>query len=671
MSKELSARRALVRGPGPAGGADPAVEAEARLRAAVEEVTALDLEVEALSAELADFARRYERAVGDLHAELTGAERVVSRLRRLEEALQALARRIQAGEPAPRPARGARRGPAAAAARRGKPGAPQGAGGKPAGFGAGAPRGAGGWRRGAGPARPAAPAAEPAGEVPAVEPLEVRAKRVYRRLARLLHPDLAGDDAERARLGELMAKVNAAWARRDLTALEVMAERLGAGESPGDVSPEARLQHLERRIAAMARFAASLARERDRLRRSDTFRLREEARRRAEAGGDLFAATREELEEEIAAAWADALARLGRLDKAAREVARARTAAMADITRRGPTGARRAFDPLREDELVRAGAARLERRRATAAARELARRLEDRAAAAPWEAALALLAFFAEEAGGRPPEALATAAAWAATWERLRAAWPGAPDLARALGRLPQGLEVGARVQGDGVLAGVQLADAELGAGVRIALEGEAVAAIARDVLAALGPEQACPACRARGPALHLYRTRGLDERHGLACAACGHVLRSYWRYGEVDGQEALFPHALRLGLVAEVTAELAGTSIGFGMTPAEEEALTAAELRRRFAELYLGPYELGLAPADVAISGEDGPLGPGTRLAGRDDSPGRIDRLARVRGAPRAPARSDRAALSTLKGARRTAGRAGAVARPRLHRSS
>ncbi|MFO0584616.1 MAG: J domain-containing protein [Anaeromyxobacter sp.] len=612
MSKELSARRALVRGPGPAGGADPAAEAEARLRAAVEEVTALDLEVEALSAELADFARRYERAVGDLHAELTGAERVVSRLRRLEEALLALARRNQAGEPAPRPARGARRRPAAAAARKRAP-----RGGSP-GPGPGKPRGAGGAR----PPRPTRPAAPPAAEeaAPAVEPLEVRAKRVYRRLARLLHPDLAGDDAERARLGELMAKVNAAWARRDLTALEVMAERLGAGEPPGEVSPEERRLHLERRTAAMARFASSLARERDRLRRSDTFRLREEARRRAEEGGDLFAATREELDEEIAAAWADALVRLGRLDKAAREVSRARTAAMADIARRGPTGTRRAFDPLREDELVRAGAARLERRRATAAARELARRLEDQAAAAPWEAALALLAFFAEEAGGRPPEALATAAAWSATWDRLRAAWPGAPDLARALGRLPQGLQVGARVQGDGVLAGVQLADAELGAGVRIGLEGEAVAAIAREVLAALGPEQACPACKARGPALHLYRTRGLDERHGLACAACGHVLRSYWRYGEVDGQEALFPHALRLGLVAEVTAELAGTSIGFGMTPAEEEALTAAELRRRFAELYLGPYELELAPSEVAISGEDGPLGPGTRLAGRDD---------------------------------------------------
>jgi hypothetical protein len=231
-----------------------------------------------------------------------------------------------------------------------------------------------------------------------------------------------------------------------------------------------------------------------------------------------------------------------------------------------------------------------------------------------------LLAFFAEEAGGRPPDALATAAAWAATWDRLRAAWPGAPELPRALGRLPQGLAVGARVQGDGVHAGVQLEGPDLGAGVRLALDGEAVAAIGRGVLAALGPEQACPACKARGPALHLYRTRGLDERHGLACAACGAILRSYWRYGEVDGQEALFPYALRLGLVAEVTAELGGTSIGFGMIPAERDVLTAAELRRRFAELYLAPYEVELAPADVVIAGEDGPLEPRARLAARDD---------------------------------------------------
>jgi hypothetical protein len=231
--------------------------------------------------------------------------------------------------------------------------------------------------------------------------------------------------------------------------------------------------------------------------------------------------------------------------------------------------------------------------------------------------ALTCLALFAEEAGGRPPDALATGAALAATWERLRAGWPGAPELPRLLGRLPRHLTLGAREAGDAVLAGLQLAAAELAAGVRIALERPSVAAIGRAALAALGPVERCPACAAEGPALHLHRTRGLDTRHGVACAACGAILRSYWRYGEVDGLEALAPHALRLGLVAEVTAALAGTAIGFQMLPAEAEALTAAKLRRRFAELYLAPCDVALEPQAVQVLGPEGPLEDRARVSG------------------------------------------------------
>ena len=86
--------------------------------------------------------------------------------------------------------------------------------------------------------------------------------------------------------------------------------------------------------------------------------------------------------------------------------------------------------------------------------------------------------------------------------------------------------------------------------------------------------------------AIHLLRTRGLDELNGLVCPRCGAVLRSYWRYGEAEGLEALAPHALRLGLVAEQAVSLAGTTVGFQMLPAELERLTADRLRRRFASI-------------------------------------------------------------------------------------
>jgi hypothetical protein len=600
-ARDLARRDALARTRAPeASGPGRTAELEARLRAVLEEVTALDLEIEALSAALAEFSRAWERQLGRAFAERGVAERLVRRLQALEDALLEESTRVSEAEPAERrrAQRRARKASSAARARAARdPGPEEEA-----------------WAEAqAEPAGPAAPEAPPE-----VEAAEISLKRIYRRLARLLHPDLAQDDAERARLSDLMARVNAAYARGDLTELSVMAERVGAGEPLEELTDEERQAHLQARVANLERIAASLRRERDRLGRSDTERLRAEAARRAEAGGDLVAETRAELDDETQAAYADALHRLDRLAKAARELARARKGRMKELEKRGPTGARRTFDPLAESPLVRRGAARLDQRRATAAARELARSLEDQARAAPWEVALTCLAFFAEAAGGRAPEVLDGREGWTAVWDAVRGAWPAAPDLPRAMARLPRHLTLGARSQGDEVLAGLQLAAEDLSAGVLMALERPAVGRIGAAVLAALGPQETCAACGQAGPARHLHRTRGLDTLHGLVCGRCGAVLRSYWRYGEVDGLEALAPHALRLGLVAEVTAALGGTALGFQMLPDEAEALTAERLRRRFAELYLAPYEVALPPAAVQVLAEEGPLGPGARVAGR-----------------------------------------------------
>jgi hypothetical protein len=232
--------------------------------------------------------------------------------------------------------------------------------------------------------------------------------------------------------------------------------------------------------------------------------------------------------------------------------------------------------------------------------------------------ALTALALFAEDAGARPPEAIATVEGLADRWERLRRRWPGAPGLAALLARPPGHLTIGAREGGGRIHAGPQLVTAELAAGVRIALARGPVLAIAAEVLAALGPDETCRACGLAGPARHLERTRGLDARHGLACAACGTVLRSYWRYGELDGLEALAPHALRLGLVAEVTADLAGTAIGFQLLPAPAAALTAGGLRAHFAELYLETYEVPLSPEAIRVEADRGALQRGIRVAGQ-----------------------------------------------------
>jgi len=601
--RALATRRALARAP--TERTDRVAGAEARLAAILAEVTALDLEVEALSLALGEFGRKYEQHLGEAFADLDAAERLVRRLQALEDEagrLAELLREPERGREEPARARGRKAREAKRSGREG-PRAPardeeedpaEGEGGQ---------------------ARPAAP---PPDGPPEVEPEEVVLKRLFRRLARVLHPDLAQTDAERARLGDLMAKVNAAYAKRDRTALELMAEKVGAGEPLGDLGEEERLAHLEKRIGVLARVAESLRRERSRLAATSTFRLHQEDERRRAAGRGFFEETRAEVLEEARHAVADALSRMARLSRAARDLTRLRSSAMPNVTRTsGPTGTLRAFDPLSESALVRRGASHLERQRASPEARELARKLEEAAVAAPWEVALALMAFYAEVAG-RPPDAIARADGWAERYEALRAAWPEAPPFERLVTRLPRHLEVGMRATPEAVHAGVQLATPELVAGVRIALERAACARLGREVLLLLGPREACRRCGEEVYAVHLMRTRGLDELNGLVCPACAAVLRSYWRYGEVEGLEALAPFALQLGAVAEQVVRLAGASIGFQLLPAERERLTAQKLRQRIVDLYLVPYGLEIPPAQVGLEVAGEPLAAATRIPGR-----------------------------------------------------
>ncbi len=598
--RAIVARRSLARGA--PDRPDAVAAAERRLAEALAEVTRLDLEVESLSLSLGEFGGVYEARLAAVFAELDLGERLVRRLQSLEDEAGRIGEALaNPGRPAARTRRRAWPKARARAARR-RPGGSAGA-----------------------EVAVDEPVEAAAGSAPdpgglEVEPEEVVLKRLFRRLARVLHPDLAQDDAERARLGDLMATVNAAYAAGDRTALELMAEKLGAGEPLGDLSEAERLAHLEKRAAGLERIAASLRREKSRLEASHTFRLRQEALRRTEAGRDWFEETRAEVEAEAEHALADALFRLERLTRAARDLERRRNEAMSELTRRsGPTGALRAFDPLSESALVRKGALHLERQRATHEARELGRRLEELAAEAPWEAALTLMAFFAEVAV-RPPASLGGPAGWAERYQALRreAGWEEAPPFERLVARLPLHLEVGMRAAHGLVEAGVQLVRPELGAGVRIALEREAVAGMAREVLSRLGPAERCRRCRRTVRALHLMRTRGLDELNGLACPDCGAVLRSYWRYGELEGLEALAPFALELGLVEEQVVRFAGAAVGFQMIPEEREALTAARLRERFVEIYCQPYQVNLAPGDVGFATAAGPLAPQARLPER-----------------------------------------------------
>ncbi|MCK7623875.1 hypothetical protein MUU72_12325 [Streptomyces sp. RS10V-4] len=103
---------------------------------------------------------------------------------------------------------------------------------------------------------------------PVRPPTKVRpseeARKVYRDLVRRAHPDLARDDAERARRDGFIARVNAAYGRGDEAALRELVREWEAGPAPAERRPTeseelyARLEWLAERKELLASVAADL-----------------------------------------------------------------------------------------------------------------------------------------------------------------------------------------------------------------------------------------------------------------------------------------------------------------------------------------------------------------------------------------------------------------------------
>src|SRR5262249_3275585 len=88
---------------------------------------------------------------------------------------------------------------------------------------------------------------------------------------------------------ELLARVNAAYARGDRVLIELVHARELPEAGPSDVSPEKRESHAERRLATLQPIAASLEKELAILRASSQFRDLEKATATAASGRDYFA----------------------------------------------------------------------------------------------------------------------------------------------------------------------------------------------------------------------------------------------------------------------------------------------------------------------------------------------------------------------------------------------
>ena len=114
-------------------------------------------------------------------------------------------------------------------------------------------------------------------------------KKTYHNLARLIHPDLAIDEAERTRRHVLMARLNDAYADGDQNLLNKLVEEyrdspdLVRGDSVGDD-----LVRVIRQISQVAVRLRELKSEKLRLELSEQFAMREKVRAEQLEGRDYF-----------------------------------------------------------------------------------------------------------------------------------------------------------------------------------------------------------------------------------------------------------------------------------------------------------------------------------------------------------------------------------------------
>jgi hypothetical protein len=128
-------------------------------------------------------------------------------------------------------------------------------------------------------------------------PIDQPVRRLFRKLARQIHPDLATDPEERARRTELMTAANRAYAKGDAEALRrLLDEWEQSPESVTGTGPEADLARLERRVTQSAKRLGALEEELRSLARSPMLRLYREARATQRRGTDLLASMGEELD---------------------------------------------------------------------------------------------------------------------------------------------------------------------------------------------------------------------------------------------------------------------------------------------------------------------------------------------------------------------------------------
>ena len=158
---------------------------------------------------------------------------------------------------------------------------------------------------------------EPDKEPERPAPVNEDARRLFRQLARLIHPDLAADPQERERRTNLMVAANDAYEQGDVAALERLLTEWHA--SPEAVTGRGTAAELERTLRRIAQVEASMRRideELAELEASAMGWLRRRVEKAAREGWDLLAHMVRELDRQISEAQLELERRAAARDEA-------------------------------------------------------------------------------------------------------------------------------------------------------------------------------------------------------------------------------------------------------------------------------------------------------------------------------------------------------------------
>ena len=147
------------------------------------------------------------------------------------------------------------------------------------------------------------------GEETAKEPRNFKAspelKRLYRDVAKRIHPDLTSDRKDRAKRQQLMAEANKAYERGDEARLaKILTEYDCSPEVVEGEGAGAELVRTIRRVSQARSRLAEIEAELDDLVRSDLYQLKSRVEEAEKTGHDVFAEMAEKVEEQIALAKA-------------------------------------------------------------------------------------------------------------------------------------------------------------------------------------------------------------------------------------------------------------------------------------------------------------------------------------------------------------------------------